>query len=102
MMIGWEFDTRISLDPRKEDDKPEHLGNFLNWVTKNRPELSIYMLEWDTGLVQTLGRGSTPLRILDWMFEPPRVYRRVFGSIVRLLFHQHSSFRRKPPLLLAA
>ena len=32
--------------------------------------------------------------------EPPRVYRRGFGSIVRLLFHRHSSFRRKPPLLL--
>ncbi len=32
--------------------------------------------------------------------EPPRVYRRGFVSIVRLLFHRHSSFRRKLPLLL--
>lgn len=38
-------------------------------------------------------------RLMLWI-EPPRVYRRGFGSIVRLLFHRHSSFRRKPPLLL--
>jgi hypothetical protein len=34
--------------------------------------------------------------------EPPRVYRRVSGSIVRLLFRQRSSLRRMPPLLLVA
>lgn len=68
MMIGWEFDTRISLDPRKDDgDVPNRLGDFLNWATKKRPELEIYMLEWDTGAFLTLGRGSTPLRIIDWV-----------------------------------
>jgi len=53
----------------------------------------------------------TPLALIDkrpgvtWpriLREPPRVYRRGFGSIVMLLFHQHSSFHGKPPLLLAA
>jgi len=34
--------------------------------------------------------------------EPPRVYRRVSGSMIRLLFQQRSRFRRMPPLLLAA
>ncbi|MDQ1902013.1 hypothetical protein RAH32_16375, partial [Paracoccus sp. WLY502] len=31
--------------------------------------------------------------------EPPRVYRRVCGSMIRLLFRQRSSLRRRPPLL---
>lgn len=83
MMIGWEFDTRISLDPRGEDgEAPDRLGKFLSWVTKRRPDLKIYLLEWDTGVVQTLGRGSTPLRIIDW----------VSSSQIRLkLDHAHPS-----------
>ncbi|HKK97823.1 MAG TPA: phospholipase D-like domain-containing protein [Marivita sp.] len=69
IMIGWEFDTRISLDRCDQDDAPDRLGNFLNWATEQRPDLKIYMLEWDTGVVQTLSRGSTPLKILDWAFR---------------------------------
>jgi hypothetical protein len=34
--------------------------------------------------------------------EPPRIYRRVFGSIVRLLFQPRSRLRRISPLLLVA
>ena len=34
--------------------------------------------------------------------EPPRVYRRVCGSKIRLLFRQRSSLRRMPPLLRLA
>ena len=34
--------------------------------------------------------------------EAPRVYRRVSGSMIRLLFRQRSSLHRRPPLLLAA
>ena len=34
--------------------------------------------------------------------EPPRVYRRVCGSLIRLLFRQHSRFRGKPPQLRSA
>lgn len=68
IMIGWEFDTRVSLDPRADvGDVPRRLGKFLNWVVRNRPDLAVYLLEWDVGLIQTLGRGSTPLRIVDWI-----------------------------------
>ena len=37
-----------------------------------------------------------------YAIEPPRVYRRVSGSMIRLLFRQRSSLHRRPPLLLAA
>lgn len=68
MMIGWEFDTRIELDPLDgSTEVPNRLGRFLSWLVKHRPELQIHILEWDTGIIFTLGRGSTPLRIMDLM-----------------------------------
>jgi phospholipase D1/2 len=71
MFIGWDFDTRIMLDPRDGGSEvPNRLGKFLNWVARRRPELTIYVLKWDLGMLQTLGRGSTPLVVLDWMTSP--------------------------------
>lgn len=68
MLIGWDFDTRIMLDPRDSSGEvPNRLGRFLNWVVKRRPELRVYVLKWDLGMLQSLGRGSTPLMVLDWM-----------------------------------
>lgn len=67
MMIGWEFDTRTDLDPRSnQNDIPRKLGRFLNWLVGQRPNLKIHLLEWDIGLLSTLVRGSTPLRLADW------------------------------------
>jgi phospholipase D1/2 len=68
IMIGWQFDTRISLDPRRTDGEiPHRLGQFLSWAVRQNPDLRIYLLEWDTGMVRALGRGTTPLRIADWI-----------------------------------
>lgn len=68
MLIGWDFDTRIKLDPDAEDPgMPDRLGPFLKWVVKRRPGLRVYVLKWDLGLIQALGRGLTPLFILNWM-----------------------------------
>ena len=41
-----------------------------------------------------------PFRITP--YEPPQVYRRAFGSNIRLLFHVRSRFHRTSPLLRAA
>src|SRR5687768_13905503 len=68
LMIGWDFDTRIKLDPDvRKLDGPSRLGRFLNWVVEKRPELEIHVLKWDLGIIESFGRGSTPLFILDWM-----------------------------------
>src|SRR5687768_3634112 len=70
LMVGWDFDTRIKLDPdRRKASGPDRLGKFLSWVVENRPELEIYMLKWDLGIIESFGRGSTPLVILDWMTD---------------------------------
>ena len=68
MLIGWDFDTRIRLEPGVDDQTgPEKLGRFLNWVAKRRPELKIRILKWRLGTLQSLGRGATPLFILNWI-----------------------------------
>lgn len=68
MLIGWDFDTRIKLDPTdRSGEVPNRLGRFLNWAVKRRPDLKIYILKWDLGVIQALGRGATPMMILDWM-----------------------------------
>ncbi len=68
IMIGWEFDTRIELDPRvTSTDVPNRLGRFLSWLVRRRRGLTIRLLQWDIGLFFTLGRGSMPLRLADWL-----------------------------------
>ena len=66
MLIGWDFDTRIKFEPDGPTmPGPNRLGEFLSWLPKQRPELHIYLLKWDLGMVQALGRGMTPLFILN-------------------------------------
>lgn len=68
MLIGWDFDTRIELEPGVADQTgPAKLGRFLNWVAKRRPDLKIRILKWRLGTLQSLGRGATPLFILNWI-----------------------------------
>lgn len=67
-LIGWDFDTRIKLvRPGDGSKAPNKLSKFLTWVVRQRPDLRIYVLRWDLGAIHALGRGSTPLVILDWM-----------------------------------
>src|SRR5512134_2670071 len=68
MLIGWDFDTRIKFEPKTQTlEGPNRLGEFLSWLPKNRPTTRIYVLKWDLGMLQALGRGMTPVFILDWM-----------------------------------
>jgi phosphatidylserine/phosphatidylglycerophosphate/cardiolipin synthase-like enzyme len=68
MLIGWDFDTRIKFEPETQTlEGPNRLGEFLSWLPKNRPTTQIYVLKWDLGMLQALGRGMTPVFILDWM-----------------------------------
>ncbi len=82
LMIGWDFDTRLDLDRDREGgdpDVPNKLGRFLQWVVKTRPELDMHVLRWDLGALNALGRGTTPVRILDWMSDD-RMHFRLDGA----------------------
>lgn len=66
LLIGWDFDARISLAPEADDEGPTQLGAFISWLSKRRPELSIYILKWDIGALYLLGRGTTLFRVVSW------------------------------------
>lgn len=67
-LIGWDFDTRIKLEPGKKTlPGPNKLGRFLTWLAWKNKGLQIYLLKWDLGFLQNMPRGTTPLFILDWI-----------------------------------
>ncbi len=66
-LIGWDLDTRIALDePGGKGDPPVHLGPFLSWLVKHRPDLKIYILAWGAMAYSVLGRGTTLARMMVW------------------------------------
>lgn len=67
LLIGWDFDVRIRFEPEGQTlEGPNRLGDFLAWLPENRPGLRIYLLKWDLGVIQSLGRGMAPLFIRNW------------------------------------
>lgn len=89
LFIGWDFDTRIRLTPEGSDeDWPDKLGDFIGAVVEQRPDLHVYVLKWDLGVLQTLGRGATPLLILDATMSS-RVHFRLDGVHPLGACHHH-------------
>jgi phospholipase D1/2 len=67
MLIGWDVDTRVRLDEEKgPSGAPLALGPLLSWVSRTQPELRIYILAWDEGLISVPGRGTTFFRMMRW------------------------------------
>ncbi len=80
ILIGWDFDTRIELEPgRKTLPGPNKLGRFLTWLAWKHRGVEVFVLKWDLGFLENMPRGSTPLFILDWMTSR-RVHFRLDGS----------------------
>jgi phosphatidylserine/phosphatidylglycerophosphate/cardiolipin synthase-like enzyme len=72
MLIGWDFDARISLI-REEDAKdgaPVIIGDFIRWLVERTPDLEICLLRWDTGAFKSMLRPSNLLTTLRWMAHP--------------------------------
>jgi hypothetical protein len=57
VLVGWDFDGRITLGRGHDDPAPEKVGDFIYWLVRHRPELEVYLLRWDLGAVKTLFRG---------------------------------------------
>lgn len=80
LLVGWDFDTRISLVREPPGDgAPIHLGPFLAWLAKRNPELRIHILAWDGKVYNFLGRGTTLLRVTEWRFFTRRIQFRLDG-----------------------
>jgi phosphatidylserine/phosphatidylglycerophosphate/cardiolipin synthase-like enzyme len=72
MLIGWDFDTRISLSKtrRKKGDPPARLGDFILWLANRNPDLDIRIVKWNFGALKALGRGMTIVDIARWAIHP--------------------------------
>ncbi len=70
ILIGWDIDTRVKLtDDQPPCGAPAALGPLLSWLSKRRPDLQIYVLAWDEGLLKIPGRGTTIFRMLRWRLD---------------------------------
>jgi phosphatidylserine/phosphatidylglycerophosphate/cardiolipin synthase-like enzyme len=65
-LVGWDFDSRIHLHDTDADDGPSELGRFILWLVNRNPELEIFLLQWDFGIINTAKRGTTLLRLWQW------------------------------------
>lgn len=68
LMIGWDFDTRISLarGAHRKDQPPRHLGELILWLADNRPDLQINILKWNFGTLKMLVRGASAFTAARW------------------------------------
>lgn len=67
MLIGWDVDPRILLDPEDGDgEAPNCLADFIPWLAKRRPELRINLLIWNMGFLKMLTRGLSMFTLARW------------------------------------
>lgn len=69
-LVGWDFDTRIGLHETESDAAPTELGQFVLWLVEQAAELEIFILQWDFGIFNTIKRGTTLLRLMQWAKHP--------------------------------
>lgn len=68
LIVGWDFDTRIALDPDDDSETvPNEVGALLNHAVAANPGLQVFVLRWDLTFLKMPLRGMTPLVVLDWI-----------------------------------
>lgn len=68
MFIGWDFDTRVVLNPRKSNAPT--LAKLVVDLVKANPNLEVDVLRWNMGSFRTYMRGRMMLDILKWQLTP--------------------------------
>lgn len=83
MLIGWDFDMRVTFERGgKTLAGPNQLRAFLWFLLRMRPELEIYVLKSNLGLVpafQTIWNGVTPVALLN-LLSSDRLWFAVDGA----------------------
>ncbi len=72
-IVGWDVDSRMRLvgeSGRAEDGLPEELGDFLDALVRQRPELQIRILLWDYSVFFADEREPLPSLALRWKRQP--------------------------------
>lgn len=70
-ILAWDIDSRLRLvRGETHTDLPAELGELINAVLKQKPELNIYILNWDWAMLYTLEREWLPLFRPGWKKQP--------------------------------
>ena len=64
VVVGWDFDTRISLE-RTNDECGESLGAKFLRIAKAKPKLQIDILKWNFGALKQF----TKLGSIGWLYR---------------------------------
>ena len=69
LIVGWDFDPRIRLDP---SDPATELRRLLRALVEERPRLHVHLLIWDISIVFGPSRAVDQLLATGWQ-EHPRI-----------------------------
>ena len=64
-IVGWDFDTRIALDP-DEQGKGETLGHFFLRLARDKPKRQIHVLKWNFGALKQFLHARSVLWLWRW------------------------------------
>lgn len=82
LLLGWDFDPRVRLEPQAEGIDTESLGALLARLVEIRPELKIRVLRWDMPVPLAFNKyPKLALRLRDWR-SGPRLRIRLDGTHV--------------------
>lgn len=65
LIIGWDFDTRITLEP-DENGQGESLGHFFLRLARENPARQIDILKWSFGALKQFLRPRAAWTLLRW------------------------------------
>ncbi|OBX20804.1 hypothetical protein A9995_03750 [Erythrobacter sp. QSSC1-22B] len=70
-LIGWEFDLATKLTRGSgQDGTPDQLRQFLNHAVKSRPDLEIFILQWDGAMLFNIARQLGSYLLLKMQAKP--------------------------------
>ncbi|MGI8931461.1 MAG: phospholipase D-like domain-containing protein, partial [Sphingomicrobium sp.] len=64
-IAGWDFDTRIALDP-DEQGRGETLGRFFLRLAREKTERQIDILKWNFGALKQFLRPAAAVWLYRW------------------------------------
>ncbi|MBF0394171.1 MAG: hypothetical protein HQL38_15960, partial [Alphaproteobacteria bacterium] len=89
LMLGWEIDSRVRLDPEAPSDGPPNaLGALLDDLVRRRPGLEARILIWDSTFLFALNRELLTGVKLDWLTNPRLIFRQDATHPIGASHHQ--------------
>ena len=89
VILGWQFDPRTRLDPAsRPDDRTAEIGHQLRVLVKNKPELDVRLLIWNSPILIAASQGFFPHRAQKWFRKRMVEFRLDTTSALGACHHQ--------------